>query len=535
MKIYRGEIVSKGIAMGEIVILEEGRGQDISLPSLPPQKEMKRFRTAHQETLLQLDELFQKASKEVGEQEALIFETHKMMLQDLDLIEFIETKIASGNSALHAIEEARDYFVMVFEQMEDAYMKARSLDIKDITGQLLAHLRQSKTQEIRKPSLLLARDLTPSQTLKIKRENLLGIVTLEGSHDSHTAILAKTMRIPALFGISAQSHMHGEFAILDGKEGYLILNPNEEMLAKYQNLLLQERQTQQELENFRGKPSQTKSGKNIMLYANAGSIEDIKDARKGDAEGIGLLRSEFLYLQSQYFPSEEDQFEFYKKSLLEMQDKKVIVRTLDIGADKQIGYFHFEREENPALGYRGIRVCLDRVEIFKTQLRALFRASLYGRLGIMFPMIISLQEVRAIKEILEELKEEFKRSGIAFCEDIELGVMIETPASALIAEDLAKEVDFLSIGTNDLMQYTLALDRQNPKLTTMRDPYHPALLKLIEMTIDAGHRHECWVGICGEFAQEERAIEILIKMGIDELSVAPNAILEIRKKIQSLN
>lgn len=534
MEIYQGEVVSRGIAIGKIVLFQEERGAQTYLP-LSPKEELERFYFAQKETLSQIDQLFQKASKEVGEQEAFIFETHKMMLQDLDFVEWIEKKINLGSGAMRAIEEARDHFAMIFSQMEDTYMQARSLDIRDISGQLLNHLQGIKREEIKEPCILVAKDLTPSQTLQLKREHLLGFVTLEGSHDSHTAILAKTMRIPALIGVTLDQKMHQKLAILDGKEGKLILNPDENTLKQYQNLCLKEEQNKQELQKLRGKPSMTKAGKKIMLYANAGSLEDVKEAYKNDAEGIGLLRSEFLYLQSQYFPSQEEQFEFYKNSLLAMQGKRVIVRTLDIGADKQIDYFNLEKEENPALGYRGIRLCLDQIEIFKTQLKALLRASVYGKLGIMFPMIISLQEVQKIKQILQETKEELKQAKIDFAQDIELGVMIETPASALIAEDLAQEVDFLSIGTNDLMQYTLALDRQNSKLTAMRDPYHPALLKLIEMTIKAGHQAKCWVGICGEFAQEEKAIEMLVKMGIDELSVAPRAILEIRKKIQDLD
>lgn len=536
MRVYQGQIASKGITIGKIFFLQNEAYQEekINPPTQSIQDETDTFLKSHQKALLEIENLKQKALKEVGEDQAFIFEAHQMMLKDLDFLDFIREKINQGEGAVLAVKQAQEYFSSIFSAMEDEYMQARSADIVDICSRLLRILNGNQECEIQNPSIVMARDLTPSQTLQMKRENLLGFITLEGSLNSHTAILAKTMGIPALMGIQIQREMHQKKAIIDAIKGELIIDPTPEVLQKYENLLESQKSEKEGLQVLRGCLSATQSGQRIMLYANAGNLEDIANAQENDAEGIGLLRSEFLYLQKETFPTEEEQFEFYKDAVMMMQNKRVIVRTLDIGADKQIDYFGLEKEENPALGYRGIRICLDQKEIFKTQLRALLRASAYGKLALMFPMIVSLWEILEVKQILKEIGDDLDAEGIAWDKNLEIGVMIETPASVLVANDLAQEVDFFSIGTNDLTQYTLAIDRQNPRLSRFNDPYHPAILKMIQQTIQAGHQYGCWVGICGELAQEERAIEFLIKSGIDELSVSPNAILSVRQMIVQL-
>lgn len=536
MKTYQGQIASKGIVIGKIFFVQDETYQEEEKHPLmrSAQDEMDAFWKSHQKALLEIKDLKQKAFEQVGEEQAFIFEAHQMMLEDLDFLDFIQEKINQGEGALFAIRQAQEYFSSIFSAMEDEYMQARSADIVDICSRLVRILSGSQECEIQDPSIVLARDLTPSQTLQMKRENLLGFVTLEGSLNSHTAILAKTMGIPALIEIQPKEEMHQKTAILDAMRGELIIDPTPEVLQKYEELLEAQKSHKESLQALRGCLSATQSGRKIMLYANAGNLEDIADAKENDAEGIGLLRSEFLYLQKETFPTEEEQFEFYKHAVMMMQDQRVIVRTLDIGADKQIDYFELEQEENPALGYRGIRICLDQKEIFKTQLRALLRASAYGKLALMFPMIISLWEILEVKQILKEVGDGLDAEGIAWDKNLEIGVMIETPASVLIADDLAKEVDFFSIGTNDLTQYTLAIDRQNPRLSRFSDPYHPAILKMIQQTIQIGHQYGCWVGICGELAQEERAIKFLIESGIDELSISPHAILSARQIITQL-
>lgn len=531
MKIYQGKSVVGGIAIGRIVLLKENVALNQPQSTLCQTEELERFHQAKQKSLEEIQKLHQKALKEVGEEEAMIFEVHSMMLEDLDFNEFIEGQIAQGKNANEALIEAREYFSTLFSQMDDEYMRARSADIIDISNRTLKILSGVQDREILSPSIILADDLTPSQTLQMDRGNFLALVTRYGSMNSHTAILARTMGIPACIQMHFDENIDGELAILDGESGKLYINPCEKTLKEFQELQERHLQEQKQLQEYIGKESITLGGKKIMLYANIGNIEDAKSALKNDAEGIGLFRSEFLYLQKSTYPTEQEQFEAYKEVLELMGGKKVIIRTLDIGADKKIDYFDLDFEENPALGYRAIRICLDREEIFKTQLRALCRASVYGKLAIMFPMITSLWEIIAIKKIFSQVQNELQSQGIEFDSNIELGVMIETPASALIAEDLAKEVDFFSIGTNDLTQYTLALDRQNPKLERFLDPYHPALFRLIEMVVKSAHQQNCWVGVCGELAGDLNITERLLALGIDELSVSPKVILPLRKII----
>lgn len=531
MKVYQGKCVVGGIAIGKIALVKENLPQEQNQDVLTPAEELERFQNSKAKAIEEINALHQKALKEIGEEEAMIFEVHAMMLEDLDYNEFIEEKIAQGQSASHALLEAREYFSTLFAQMDDEYMKERSADILDISNRVLKILSGVVEREIKEPSIILADDLSPSQTLQLDRSCFLALVTRYGSNNSHTAILARTMGIPACIQMHYDESVDGEIAILDSESGKLYVNPSEQLLKEFTEIQERKAKEQEELQAYIGKPTLTQSGKKIMLYANIGNLEDAKSALQNDAEGIGLFRSEFLYLQKNTYPSEDEQFEAYKEVLELMGGKKVVIRTLDIGADKKIDYFDLDFEENPALGYRAIRICLDRKEIFKTQLRALCKASVYGKLAVMFPMITSLWEVQEIKKILQEVQNELREQGLEYDENLELGVMIETPASALIAQDLAKEVDFFSIGTNDLTQYTLALDRQNPKLERFANPYHPAIFKLIKMVVDAGHQNNCWIGVCGELAGDLKVCEELIGLGVDELSVSPAMILSLRKRI----
>ncbi|WP_305862639.1 phosphoenolpyruvate--protein phosphotransferase [Helicobacter cholecystus] len=534
MKIYQGKCVVSGIAIGKIAVLKEHLNEESTYHILSNAQELERFKNARVQAIEEIKKLYHKALKEVGEEEAMIFDVHSMILEDLDYIEYIEEKIVQGLGAYQAISEAKEYFSTLFGQMDDEYMKARSADIVDVSNRVLKVLQGVLEKEIKEPSIILACDLSPSQTLQMDRSCFLALATQYGSHNSHTAILAKTMGIPACIQMDYDENIDGEMGILDAENGKLYVNPSQELLQEFQALKKIQEQKQEQLQNFKGKETLTLSGKKIMLYANIGNIADAKSALENDAEGIGLFRSEFLYLQNNTYPTEQEQFEAYKAVLELMGGKRVVIRTMDIGADKKIDYFDLDFEENPALGYRAIRICLDRKEIFKTQLRALYKASVYGKLAVMFPMITSLWEISEIKAILSEVYAELQSEGVDYDQNLELGVMIETPASALIAEDLAKEVDFFSIGTNDLTQYTLALDRQNLKLERFADPYHPALFKLFEMVIEAGHRHNCWVGVCGELAGDVNITQKLIDLGVDELSVSPKLILTLRQKILSI-
>lgn len=534
METYEGKSILKSTAIGRILYYskEEQMVQRKSVDD--PASEWKRFEQAKTKAAEQLNGLYEKALKEVGEQGAAIFEVHGMMLEDDDFNDSIKNMIESQKvNAEYAVATTGDNFSMMFAQMEDEYFKARSADIKDIAERLVRILqgKHAGGDLGDEPVILAARDLAPSETVQMDKSKLLGFVTELGSANSHTAILARTMNIPALIGVPVSQEMDGRMAVLDGVKGLLILDPDEETLAVYQNKKQEEQKQRELLQQLKGKEDVTLDGKKIRLYANIGSVGDVAKVLANDAGGIGLFRSEFLYLEKDTFPTEEEQFKAYRTVAETMAGRKVIIRTLDIGADKQADYFNLKHEDNPALGYRAIRICLKQPEIFKTQLRAILRASAYGNIGIMFPMIISLKEVQLAKQYVEEIKEELKEKDIPYG-DVEIGVMIETPAAVIIAEQLAREVDFFSIGTNDLTQYTLAIDRQNANLDDFYDAHHPAVLEMIRMTVEKGHSGGCWVGICGELGADTSLTETFLKMGVDELSVSPGSVLPVREIIR---
>ena len=484
-----------------------------------------------------MEKLYEKALVEVGEANAAIFEIHQMMLQDEDYLDAIRNMIRTQNvNAEYATANTGDHFSQMFASMEDDYMRARAADVKDISERLIRVLAgiEEKELEGNEPVIIIAEDLAPSETVQLDKSKVLAFVTRLGSSNSHTAILARTMNIPALIGVEIDPAWDGMMGAVDGAKATIYLEPDEDTLTLIAEKKLRQDAYKKMLLELKGKETVTPDGRKINLYANIGNIGDAGAALYNDAEGIGLFRSEFLYLEKDHYPTEEEQFQAYKAVAETMAGKKVIIRTLDIGADKQVDYFEMEKEENPAMGYRAIRICLDRTQIFKTQLRALFRASAYGNISIMYPMIISVQEVQEIKQIVSEVKQELTHQGIAFS-DVEQGIMIETPAAAIISDLLAKEVDFFSIGTNDLTQYTLAIDRQNPKLDSIYDPHHEAVLRLIEMVTRNGHQEGIWVGICGELAADTTLTERFIEMGIDELSVSPTFLLGVRKAVRECN
>ncbi|MFP3153581.1 phosphoenolpyruvate--protein phosphotransferase [Lachnospiraceae bacterium ZAX-1] len=538
MEQYSGKSVFHSIAIGKIycyeknqVIVKRQKIEDV-------EAEVKLFDDARQTAQEQLCVLFEKAKKEVGEAEAAIFEVHMMMLEDDGYCEQVYHIIRTQEmSAEYATAVAGDHYSQMFEEMDDDYMKARAADIKDISERVVNILtgNGTDTAALTEPAILVADDLAPSETVQMDKSNLLGFVTRHGTANSHTAILARTMNIPALIGVGIKKEWHGKMAVIDGYEGTLTIEPDEEYLNKVQKIKEEDLRKRELLKTLKGQETVTLDGKKIHLYGNIGSVSDTGSVLINDGEGIGLFRSEFLYLESDTFPTENDQFLAYKTVAENMAGKKVIIRTLDIGADKQVGYFNLEKEENPALGYRAIRICLAEPEIFKTQLRALLRASVFGNIAIMFPMIISVDEVLQAKRILSAMKEELKGQGLPYQEEIEVGVMIETPAAVMISEELAQEVDFFSIGTNDLTQYTLAIDRQNPKLDNIYDSHHPAVLRMIQQTIENGHKGNAWVGICGELGADTTLTETFLKMGVDELSVSPSFILPVREKVRSLD
>lgn len=534
MKTFQGKSILKGIAIGKILYYskEEQMVQRKSITDI--EAEWKRYENAKEQASLQLNMLYEKALKEVGETGAAIFEVHGMMLEDDDFNDSIKNMIqAQKINAEYAVASTGDNFSLMFSQMDDEYFQARSADIKDIAERVVRILQGKNADGDLgdEPVILAAKDLAPSETVQMDKSKLLGFVTELGSSNSHTAILARTMNIPALIGIPVSEEMNGKVAIIDGVNGALIVDPDEEVLLAYKEKKKEEERQRELLLQLKGKEDVTLDGKKIRLYANIGSVGDVARVLANDADGIGLFRSEFLYLEKDTFPTEEEQFQAYRTVAETMAGKKVIIRTLDIGADKQADYFQLDQEENPAMGYRAIRICLDRPEIFKTQLRALLRASAYGNIGIMYPMIISVNEVLQAKKYVEEIRAELDEKGIPYGE-IEQGVMIETPAAVMISAQLAKEVDFFSIGTNDLTQYTLALDRQNAKLDPIYDSHHPAVLEMIRMTVENGHKGNCWVGICGELGADTTLTETFLKMGIDELSVSPGSVLPIRDIIR---
>lgn len=536
MEVYQGKSILKGIAIGKLFFYQKGE-QSVKREKIQDTAaELQRYEAAREEAIAQLNVLYEKAVKEVGEVNAAVFEVHAMMLEDDDYVDSIVNIIETQQvNAEFAVATTGDNFAAMFAEMDDDYFKARAVDVKDISERLVNVLsgRNNGGDLGAEPVIVVADDLAPSETVQMDKEKLLAFVTRYGSSNSHTAILARTMNIPALIGVEIQEDWNGKLAVVDGYEGKLYIEPEEEVLTKMQQKQREDLEARELLEQLRGKEDVTLDGKKIRLYANIGSVKDVAGVLANDAAGIGLFRSEFLYLEADDYPDEEAQFQAYKTVAENMAGKKVIVRTLDIGADKQVDYFHMEEEENPAMGYRAIRICLDRPEIFKTQLRALLRASAYGNIAIMYPMIISVDEVRQIKAIVEEIKQELDAKGIRYGE-VEQGIMIETPAAVVISDLLAQEVDFFSIGTNDLTQYTLAIDRQNMKLDNIYDAHHPAVLRMIQTTIDNGHQHGCWVGICGELGADMTLTETFLKMGIDELSVSPSFVLPIRKLIRQI-
>ena len=533
----QGKGVFGGIAIGEIAFFKRDSGVVQRKKVEDPQAEIQRFENAKAKAIEELGELYDKAVSEVGESNAMLFQTHQFMLEDLDYVEAIENMIQTQSvNAEYAVSVTGDNFSQMFASMDDDYMRERAADVKDISARVVKILTGAGESGLvtDKPVILASDDLAPSETVQLNKDMVLSFVTQGGSTNSHTAILAKTMNIPAIIGIgdALDEKYEGKEAIVDGANGCLIIEPDEETMKEYQ-AKKQEYLAQQELlQQFRGKETVSLDGQKVKLYANIGNASDIGAVIKNDAAGIGLFRSEFLYLENDNFPTEEEQFKVYKYVAETMGQKQVIIRTLDIGADKQIDYFNLPHEENPAMGYRAIRICLDRTEIFKTQLRAIYRASYYGTIAIMFPMIISVNEVKKIKEIIAEVKAGLDADGIPY-KDVELGIMIETPAAVMISDLLAKEVDFFSIGTNDLTQYTLAIDRQNPKLDNIYDSHHEAVLRMLKMVVDNGHKEGCWVGICGELGADETLTETFLRMGFDELSVSPSMILRIRDKIRN--
>ena len=535
MTTYQGKSILKGIAIGEIFFYQKEEKEIKRYKPENLEAEQKRYEKARDEAIGQLGELYKKACQEVGEVNAAVFEVHAMMLEDDDFNDAVLNMIATqGINAEYAVAMTGDNFSKMFSEMEDEYFKARAADIIDISNRVVAVLGGSGSGncELNKPVILIAEDLAPSETVQLDKNMLLAFVTEQGSSNSHTAILARSMNIPALIGVPIRKEWNGRMAVVDGYTGTLYLDPDEETLKELKKRKQAEDEERQLLLELKGKEDVTLDGKHIKLYANIGNISDVAAVMKNDAEGIGLFRSEFLYLEKDHFPTEEEQFQAYKTVAEMMAGKKVIIRTLDIGADKQAEYFHLEHEENPAMGYRAIRICLTQPEIFKTQLRALFRASAFGNIAIMYPMIISIEEIRKIKEIVEEVKSELREQGVQFSE-VEQGIMIETPAAAVMSDVLAEEVDFFSIGTNDLTQYTLAIDRQNAKLDSFYDAHHPAILRMIQTVIDNGHSKGCWVGICGELGADTEVTETFLKMGIDELSVSPTFVLPVRKLIRT--
>lgn len=537
MKVLEGKSVFSGIAIGKISILQKADTSVKRTKVENPEAEITRVQEAKEKAVEQLQKLYDKALREVGESGAAIFEVHQMMLDDEDYLDSIDNIIRTENvNAEYAVATTGDNFADMFAQMDDDYMKARAADIKDISDRLVRVLsgHDEGDMDAAEPSIIVAEDLAPSETVQMDKSKVLAFVTRKGSSNSHTAILARTMNIPALINIEYDDSMDGKMAVVDGKTGSLIVEPDADTLKKYQDQKDEELRQRAILKELKGKTTETKSGHKIHLYANIGSTGDVASVLANDAEGIGLFRSEFIYLEKDNYPTEEEQFQIYKAVAQNMAGKKVIIRTLDIGADKQIDYFDMAHEENPAMGYRAIRICLDRPEVFKTQLRALFRASMFGNISIMYPMIISVTEVKQIKAIVAEVKKELTEQGIPFKDDVEQGVMIETPAAVMISDLLAKEVDFFSIGTNDLTQYTLAIDRQNAKLDNIYDSHHEAVLRMIQMVIDNAHKEGIWAGICGELGADTTLTERFIQMGIDELSVSPTFVLPVRKIVREL-
>ena len=533
MEIIQGKAIFGGIAIGPISFFAKEQKQVKRTKVEDTEAEIARYETALATAIEQLGALYEKALKEVGESEAQIFEVHQMMLEDDDYNDSVKNIITSqGLNAEFAVATTGDNFSTMFAAMDDEYFQARAVDVKDISERIiniLMGIGEAKVSDA--PSIIVAEDLAPSETVQMDKSKLLGFVTRLGSSNSHTAILARTMNIPALIQVDIKEEWNGKQAIIDGFSGKFIIEPEADVLEEYQKKQAEQQERRRLLAEQKGKPTVTKNGKAIKLFANIGSVSDLQSVMENDAAGIGLFRSEFLYLESETYPTEEEQFKAYKMVAETMAGKKVIIRTLDIGADKQVDYFELDKEENPAMGLRAIRICLTRPEIFKTQLRALLRASAFGNIAVMYPMIISVEEVRKIKAIMEEVKAELDEAGIPYG-NVEQGIMIETPAAVILSDLLAKEVDFFSIGTNDLTQYTLAIDRQNAKLDEFYNPHHEAVLRMIQMVVENAHKAGIWAGICGELGADLELTDRFMEMGVDELSVSPTFIYPVRQKIR---
>ncbi len=539
MRTYDGKSVCSGIAIGKIRVYKKDVQQVKRTKAKDPESELARFASAKEEAVRQLKCLYDKALKEVGEANAAIFEVHQMMLEDVDYNESVENIVRGQEVNVEYAVAATGYnFSRMFSAMDDDYMRERAADVKDISERLLAVLngRNAGTAETEEPVIIVADDLAPSETVQLDKDMVLSFVTVHGSANSHTAILARMMEIPALVGagLPLDETVDGKLGIVDGASGKIYVEPDEDTLNEMRERQQEEAEKKELLQRLKGRENVTLDGQKVMLYANIGNIKDLAMVMQNDAEGIGLFRSEFLYLEKEDYPDEEEQFQIYKQAAETMAGKRVVIRTLDIGADKQCGYFNMEHEENPALGYRAIRICLTRPEVFKTQLRALFRASAFGNIAIMYPMITSIKEIKRIKEVVGEVKAELDAQKMPYGEP-EQGIMIETPAAALISDVLAREVDFFSIGTNDLTQYTLAIDRQNPKLDEFYDAHHPAVLRMISMVVENAHRAGIWAGICGELGADQTLTREFLAMGVDELSVSPGSILPIRKIVLETN
>ncbi len=536
---YHGKSVCGGIAVGKIHLMVKREQNIVRYEAKDCDSEICRFETARKEARNQLALLYEKAAKEVGEENAAIFEIHQMMLEDDDYLDSVKRIILEQKvNVEYAIGAASAHFAEMFSSMEDVYMRERAADVMDISDRMIRILTNADSEKIQlhEPVIILADDLAPSETVQLDKSLVRSFVTVHGSVNSHTAILARTMNIPALIGVDMElaQELEGRMAVVDGFGGALYVDPDEELLAQMRVRETEALGKERLLQELKGKENRTKDGREILVHANIGSVKDLDEVLKNDAGGIGLFRSEFIFLESSTYPTEEEQFRIYKKTAETMAGKRVIIRTLDIGADKQAAYFRLDKEENPAMGLRAIRICLTRPELFKTQLRAIYRASNYGKIAVMYPMITSLEEVRRIREISAGVRGELEEEGIPF-HLIEEGIMIETPAAAMISDILAKEVDFFSIGTNDLSQYTMAMDRQNPHLEAFFNPCHEAVLRMIEMVCRNAHAENIWVGICGELGADLSLTRRFLRMGVDELSVSPACVLPLRDKIRSLD
>lgn len=537
MKTGFGKGVCEGIAEGKIFYFEKGSKPLKKTVVSDRASEVNRFYEGREAALKQLTQLYDKAVKEIGDNEAMIVEIHKMMLQDEDFNGLVEEKIKNnGLNAEFAVEEAGEEFAQLFSSMEDEYMSGRAEDMRDIASRVIRILSgEVINYTLKEPRIIVAEDLAPSETLQFDKSKILGFVVKKGSLNSHTAILARTMNIPAIVqaDLEINHNLSEKVMLVDGTNGQFYIEPDEETIKKYDAVKKNLNNEKEYLDKLKGLEDVTLDGKSIRVYSNVGSLEDIDKVIENDAQGIGLFRSEFLYLERKTFPSEEEQFEVYKEAVSRMKDKEVIIRTLDIGADKQAEYFELDKEENPAMGFRAIRICLKRPDIFKTQLRAIYRASVYGNIAIMFPMITSLEEIKRIKEFIVQVKSELDKEKISY-KDIKVGIMIETPAAVMISDDLAKEVDFFSVGTNDLTQYTLAMDRQNERLDVFFDPHHKAILRMLELVVKNAHDNGIWAGICGELGCDLDLTKTFLEMGFDEISVSPSKVLKLRKRIREI-